>query len=120
LNKKYNSVSNATPRRVIAYTKPDGQEPFNQWLDGLRDGLTQKRILARLTRLEEGNFGDCKSVGDGVSELRMFFGSGYRVYFGEHDNELVVLLCGGDKSSQDKDIAQAKAYWQEYLNDAES
>lgn len=110
----------ATPKRLIIYVEPDGQEPFTEWLDGLRDGLTQKRILARLTRLEQGNYGDCKSVGAGVSELRLFFGSGYRVYFGEHGNDLVVLLCGGDKSSQDKDIAQAQTYWQEYLNDAES
>jgi putative addiction module killer protein len=110
----------ATPKRLIVYVKPDGHEPFTEWLDGLRDGLTQKRILARITRLEQGNYGDCKPVGEGVSELRLFFGSGYRVYFGEHRNDFVVLLCGGDKSSQDKDIAQAHAYWQEYLNDAES
>lgn len=109
-------MPNATPRRVIVYTEPDEQEPFSEWLDGLRDGLTQKRILARLTRLEQGNFGDCKPVGDGVSELRMFFGAGYRVYFGEHDDDLVVLLCGGDKSSQDRDITQAKLYWRRYLS----
>jgi putative addiction module killer protein len=106
----------ATPKRVIVYAKPDGQEPFIAWLNDLRDGVTQKRILARLTRLEQGNFGDCKPVGEGVSELRMFFGSGYRVYFGEHGNDLVVLLCGGDKGSQDTDIQQAKVYWQRYLN----
>lgn len=77
----------ATPKRVIVYAKPDGQEPFIAWLNDLQDGVAQKRILARLTRLEQGNFGDCKPVGEGVSELRMFFGSGYRVYFGEHGND---------------------------------
>jgi putative addiction module killer protein len=55
-------------------------------------------------------------AGEGVSELRLFFGSGYRVYFGEQDNQIVVLLCGGDKGSQGKDIEQAKTYWKEYLN----
>jgi putative addiction module killer protein len=106
------ALPNATPRRVIVYTEPDEHESFTDWLDGLRDSLTQKRIL---TRLEQGNFGDCKPVGDGVSELRMFFGAGYRVYLGESGCDLVVLLCGGDKSSQDEDIAQAKLYWRRYL-----
>jgi putative addiction module killer protein len=78
--------------------------------------MGRKRILARVSRLQQGNYGDCESVGDGVSELRLFFGSGYRVYFGEKDNQIVVLLCGGDKSTQSKDIEQAKAYWKEYLN----
>jgi putative addiction module killer protein len=113
---KYNSVTNAVPKRVIVYATPDEQEPFTQWIDGLRDGTTRKRILARLTRLEQGNFGDCKSVGEGVNELRFFFGSGFRVYFGESGNDLIVLLCGGDKSSQDTDIQQAKVYWQRYLS----
>jgi putative addiction module killer protein len=72
-------------------------------------------LLARVARLQEGNYGDCEPVGDGVSELRMFFGPGYRVYFGERANRIVVLLCGGDKRSQNQDIKQAKIYWQEYL-----
>lgn len=105
-----------TPRQVIVYQLPDGQEPFTDWLNGLRDGMVRKRILARLTRLEQGNLGDCKPVGDGVKELRMFFGSGYRVYFAENGNELVILLCGGDKGSQDTDIEQAKTYWKEFQN----
>ena len=58
-------------------------------------------------------------MGEGISELRMFFGSGYRVYFGENGDDIVILLCGGDKSSQDKDIQQAKIYWQEYLSNDE-
>jgi putative addiction module killer protein len=76
----------------------------------------RKRILARIARLEQGNYGDCESVGEGVSELRLFFGPGYRVYFGEDANSVVVLLCGGDKGSQNQDIKQAKVYWQEYLD----
>lgn len=78
--------------------------------------MTRRRILLRIYRLEQGNFGDCKLVGDGVSELRLFFGAGYRVYFGECGGDLVVLLCGGDKSSQDADIQQAKDFWQRYLD----
>jgi putative addiction module killer protein len=105
-----------SPKRVIVYANPSRQEPFTDWLQGLRDSMTQKRILARLSRLEQGNYGDCKPVGEGVSELRMFFGSGYRVYFAEHSEDVVVLLCGGDKGSQDQDIENAKAYWKEYLS----
>jgi len=61
-----------------------------------------------------GNFGDCKSLGDGVFELRMTFGPGYRVYFGREGEQVIVLLCGGDKSTQDKDIGRAKAAWTDY------
>jgi putative addiction module killer protein len=103
-----------TPKRVIAYTDSNGIEPFSKWLDSLRDSLGRQRILIRLARLEQGNYGDCKSVGEGVNELRMFFGPGYRVYFGEHKKNIVILLCGGDKGSQQDNIQQAKIYWKEY------
>jgi putative addiction module killer protein len=104
------------PKDVIVYAGNDGNEPFTEWLYGLRDVIGRQRILARIKRLEQGNYGDCETVGDGVSELRLFFGAGYRVYFGEDNNNIVVLLCGGDKGSQQKDIKQAKIYWQEYQN----
>ncbi len=106
----------AKPPRVIVFADKNGKEPFTQWLYGLKDIMGRKRILIRITRLEHGNFGDCESVGEGVSELRMFFGAGYRVYFGEDAENIVVLLCGGDKGSQQQDIKKAKAYWREYLN----
>ena len=93
---------------------PNGREPFIEWLKSLRDRKTRKRIQTRLDRLETGNLGDCKSVGDGVFELRFQFGPGYRVYFGETDHTIILLLCGGDKSLQVRDIEQAKAYWREY------
>lgn len=104
------------PRKVIAYADKNGKEPFTEWLYGLRDAMGRKRILARVARLEQGNTGDCEPIGNGLSELRMFFGPGYRVYFGEHGNSIVVLLCGGDKGSQSKDIRRAKAYWKEYCD----
>ncbi|MGH8555998.1 MAG: type II toxin-antitoxin system RelE/ParE family toxin [Methylococcales bacterium] len=72
----------------------------------------------RLLRLEQGNCGDCEPVGDGVSELRLFFGPGYRVYFGEDRGNLVVLLCGGDKNNQSRAIAPAKTFWKEYKEHA--
>jgi putative addiction module killer protein len=109
-------IEAAKPKRVIIYADDRGIEPFTDWLFSLRDLLGRKRILARVARLEQGNYGDCEPVGEGVSELRLFFGSGYRVYFGEDENNIVVLLCGGDKGSQHQDIKQAKSYWKEYLD----
>jgi len=69
----------------------------------------------RLFRVENGHYGDYKNLGDGSKELRFFFGAGYRVYLGEDGNTIVVLLSGGDKDSQQRDIEKAKAYWKEYL-----
>lgn len=103
-----------TPQTVIVYRTPAGAEPFTDWLHNLRDARTRRRILQRLFRLESGNFGDRKRVGGGVSELRFSFGPGYRVYFGQDKGVIVVLLCGGDKSSQRRDIQQAQTYWKEY------
>lgn len=106
------------PKRVIFYQDARGREPLNDWLNGLRDPMTRKRIIDRIFRLENGNYGDSKSLKDGVFELRLSFGPGYRLYFGEDGDTLVVMLCGGDKRSQTQDIATAKAYWKEYINDA--
>ena len=100
---------------IIVYSDENGTEPFSEWIDNLKDVMGRKRILARIERLAHGNQGDCEPVGEGISELRMFFGSGYRVYFAERNNVLVVLLCGGDKSTQTQDIKNAKIYWKEYL-----
>lgn len=81
---------------------------FRSWLDGLRDRKARLRIDDRLRRLANGNAGDTKSVGDGVQELRLHFGPGYRVYYVWRDGVLIILLCGGDKGSQARDIAKAK------------
>ena len=108
----------AKEKQVIFYQDAAGKEPFNDWLRGLRDPKTRRRILNHLLRVESGNYGDYRSLKDGVFELRLVFGPGYRVYFGEDGDTIVVLLCGGDKSSQAKDIERAKAYWKEYLSHA--
>ncbi len=102
------------PRRLQVYRDPNGREPFTEWLESLRDQSMQTRIRKRLARLAVGNFGDCQSVGQGVFELRLHFGAGYRIYFGEVDNITLLLLCAGDKSSQTQDINRAKMYWLEH------
>lgn len=107
-------MRNAYPREVEIYCSRSGREPFTEWLNAIRDQKTQRRIRTRLAALKLGNFGDYKSVGGGVFELRFHFGGGYRIYFGEVDNTVVLLLCGGDKSSQTRDIEHAKAYWLAY------
>jgi putative addiction module killer protein len=81
---------------------------FRTWFEGLRDGLAQKRILVRIGRLERGNFGDVKPLGEGVSELRLAHGPGYRLYFARRGREVIILLCGGAKGSQQRDIRAAK------------
>jgi putative addiction module killer protein len=83
-------------------------EVFEAWFDSLHDRQTARRIQARIDRVEEGNFGDHKTVGQGVFELRIHHGPGWRVYFSKQDFEIVVLLAGGDKSSQHQDIARAQ------------
>ena len=97
------------------YVTPSGTIPFEEWMNGLKDSVTRHRIQTRLDRVEKGNFGDYKPVGEGVCELRFDFGSGHRIYFVEEGDVIVILLCGGDKSSQVKDIKTAKIYWQELL-----
>jgi putative addiction module killer protein len=105
-------------KEIIIYADEDGTEPYSEWLGRLKDKQTIKRIQTRLLRLEQGNYGDYKSLKDGVFELRLMFGSGYRVYFGEDGDKLVILLLGGDKSTQTQDIEQAKIYWKEYIDHA--
>jgi putative addiction module killer protein len=83
-------------------------EVFDKWLRELRDMRAKARILARLESARLGNLGDVRSVGDGVSEMRVDVGPGYRVYFTRRQRIVLVLLCGGDKSSQTKDVARAK------------
>ncbi len=87
---------------------------FDKWLSDLKDRRAKVRIAARLDRLAMGNPGDVKPVGEGISELRISYGPGYRVYFMQRGKVLIVLLCGGDKSTQSKDIKQARALAEEW------
>jgi putative addiction module killer protein len=103
-----------TPKEIVVFRAKDGGAPFEDWLDNLNDKRVVARVLARLARVRQGNLDDCKSVGEGVSELRVDYGPGYRVYFGQKSQILVVLLCGGDKRTQDRDIRPAKQYWHEF------
>ncbi|KPJ82994.1 MAG: hypothetical protein AMS19_05975 [Gemmatimonas sp. SG8_23] len=103
-----------TEQEVRIYARSDGSEPFTEWLRGLRDGTTRNRIRQRIARLRLGNFGDTRSVGDGVLELRIHFGPGFRVYFGREGASMVILLCGGDKGSQERDIDRAVEYWRDH------
>lgn len=83
-------------------------ETFSDWLQHLRDHVGKAKILVRIDRLRLGLFGDAKPVGNGVSELRIDFGPGYRIYYTRRNKELIILLAGGDKSSQNKDIRKAQ------------
>ncbi len=104
------------PKQVLIYETLDGVCPFNEWLTGLRDRQARNRIIKRLARLRGGNPGDYKSVDEGVYELRIDYGPGYRLYLAIAGEHIVLLLCGGDKTTQQRDIDQAHAAWREYQN----
>lgn len=99
---------------LLRYRCEDGCEPFTDWLDTIRDKVAQARIRVRLRQVQAGNLGDCEPVGEGVLELRVHVGAGYRVYCGRHGKSVVLLLCGGNKNSQAMDIKRAKALWSEW------
>ena len=103
-----------TEREIKKLELQNGLVPFDEWFDALRDMRMQAAVDARLARVRAGNFGDCKSVGGGVFELRISFGPGLRVYYGLHGQKIVVLLGGGDKSSQSRDILRAQELWQQF------
>ena len=94
---------------VRRYRTEDGREFLTEWLNSLRDVRAKARVVARINRLVAGNFGDCKPLRDGISELRIDYGPGYRVYFAMVGREVILLLCGGDKRTQDADIDRAAA-----------
>lgn len=99
---------------LIVYQQDTGRSPFKEWLSQLRDKVAQARALARMRQMEAGNLGDHAAVGEGVMELRIHVGAGYRVYCGRAGDAWIVLLCGGDKATQQKDIVRAKEFWADW------
>jgi putative addiction module killer protein len=103
-----------TPAEIRYFQTTGGSRPVIDWLERLPDRGVRARILARIDRLALGNAGDFAAVGEGVMELRLDFGPGYRVYYAKVGPVVLLLLCGGDKSTQKKDIANAKACLKDY------
>lgn len=100
--------------QVVHYVSASGVDVYQEWLDGIRDVVTRVRIARRVERIQQGNFGDHKFERDGVCEMRLDFGPGYRVYYGRVGEMLVLLLAGGDKSTQDRDLDKAVANLRDY------
>lgn len=101
-------------KQIEIYQTREGKAPYEEWLNSLRDRQGIAKIKIRIDRLRLGNLGKCASVGGGIFELKIDFGPGYRVYFGQQGNAIIILLCGGDKSTQKKDIKIAQGYWADY------
>ena len=99
---------------INEYTDEKGKSPYAEWLGSLRDARAKAKIIMQVDKMELGLFGDAEPVGDGLSELRIHYGPGYRVYFGKEGRKVYLLLCGGDKSTQTKDIKKAKEYWKDH------
>ena len=97
---------------VEDYLSPDGEDPYKKWLAELADKQARARVLVRVLRIKAGNFGDCKPLQDGVWELRIDHGPGYRVYYAQAGKRLILLLAGGDKRKQQADIEKAIECWQ--------
>jgi putative addiction module killer protein len=99
------------PYTIDYYVTEDGRKPFKEWLDKLRDITARQKVRIRLDRVRLGNLGRNRSVGEGVYEIKIDYGPGYRVYYGLEGKALILLLLGGDKSTQEEDITLARAYW---------
>lgn len=99
---------------VLHYRTAEGRFPYREWVESIADKKVRAVVLARVDRLAFGTFGDWKAVGEGVCELRVHLGAGFRVYFGREGVKVVILLCGGEKRSQDSNIKRAKEYWKDY------
>lgn len=99
---------------INEYTDERGKSPYAGWLGSLRDARAKAKIIMQVDKMELGLFGDAEPIGDGLSELRIHYGPGYRVYFGKEGQTVYLLLCGGDKSTQAKDIKTAKEYWKDH------
>jgi len=102
------------PRDVRNYVTPDGREPYEEWVNSLKDRTTRAVIRERVNRLHLGNWGDHRRLTGDLIELRIHYGPGYRVYVGDLDGVMVILLCGGKKKTQKRDLSLAKEYWEEF------
>jgi len=106
----------AVEKKLNIYVKQDSKKPFIDWLESLKEQKVRYRVKERLDRVTLGNLGDHKFIAQGVFELRFAFGAGCRIYYGEDGNKIILLLCGGNKLTQKKDIKKAIIYWQDYLS----
>ncbi len=102
-------------KQIKIYKDIKGHEPFAEWINKLAMPV-RARVFAKLDRVETDNLGDHKYISDGISEFRLQFGPGYRIYYGETENTVIILLCGGTKATQKKDITKAKKFWGEFKN----
>jgi putative addiction module killer protein len=114
LERRQSAGVQAIPRKILIFETIDGRVPFREWMNRIKDQPVYERILSRLERVEDGNLGEHRPVGGGVGELVINFGPGYRVYYGLDGTDIVVLLAGGSKATQQKDINAAKKYWGQY------
>lgn len=108
-----------TSLEIKYYKDANGKSPFLDWLENLNDRMGRAKIKLHIDKLVRGNFGNCRSVGSGLHELKIHFGPGYRVYFGWIEHRFVLILCGGSKRTQDQDIEKAKKYWASLQEDIE-
>ena len=99
---------------IEIYETPNGKRPFERWFKEIQEIRCRAQVRFRLERLKVGNFGDCKTIGEGVQELRIHYGPGFRIYYSKIGNTIILLLCGGEKKSQTTDINRAKEYLKEY------
>lgn len=99
---------------ILRYVTSDGKDVFGEWLTSLSDKRVAAKVAVRINRLAAGNFGECKALREGVWELKIDYGPGYRVYYAKSGRTCVLLLCGGDKRKQAADINRAIEYWQDY------
>lgn len=107
-------ISMSIAYEITYYRTENGEKPAKEWLNGLRDTVARTKVHIRLDRAKLGNFGDTRSLGDGVNEIKINFGPGYRIYYAIDGKNIILLLLGGDKSTQAKDITRSKEFWKDH------
>ncbi len=108
-----NNMEQIEPIEIEYYITQTGKSSFEEWFHSLKDIKTKAIVLKRLARVRLGNFGEWRSLGGGLGELKINFGPGYRIYFGQKNKILVILLCAGNKNTQEKDIKKAFEFWRD-------